>query len=202
MKNIIFDIGRVLLEFLPEKFTPSEVNPEISNEINEKVFYSCEWSQLDKGTVSEEEAEEIFVKRLPKYEKEIRHLMKNWQKYLTPIQDSVKIYYALKKMGLKIYLLSNFIQKPFEMVYNKYDFLKIADGMVISSHVKAVKPEKEIYELLLKKYNLDPKESVFIDDNSKNLRTAEEFGIKTILFLNPQDLQEKLEFYVGKIYLS
>jgi len=199
MKNVIFDIGRVLLDYYPEDFTPLEINPEFSKEINEKVFYSDLWPLLDKGTISEEEAEEIFVQKLPHYEKEIRHLMKNWQKYLTPIPASVAILKSLKGMGIKVFLLSNFIENPFEKVYSKYDFLRMADGMVISSHVKLIKPDKEIYTHLLEKYSLIPEESIFIDDNLQNVKAAEELGIKGILFISPQDLKKKLEIYFGNI---
>ncbi|SCX81590.1 HAD family hydrolase [Alkaliphilus peptidifermentans] len=192
INTIIFDIGRVLLEFEPKKYLEAKFSEEVVDELFEHVFSRDEWLELDKGTIDEEMALEIIAKRIPHRRGEISELLEGWHELLIPIAGTVEILHRLKEKKYKIYLLSNFHFKAFEKVSNQFDFFQIADGKIISSHVKYLKPQKEIYEALMVKYNLQPSECLFIDDTKENLEGAKKIGINTIHFISATQLEEDL----------
>ncbi len=193
IKNVIFDIGKVLLSYEPFEYVLSFGHGrELSEKLFNIVFEDKRWLELDRGTLPVEKYLEMLIKENPNYPKEIEEIFTNWIKMLEPIEKAVKFYTELKNKGYKIYLLSNF-----GVVYDKveeiFDFLKLADGKIISAHVKTIKPEPKIYELLLSTYNLIPNECVFIDDKEENVLAAKEFSINTIHFINIETTIKEFE---------
>lgn len=194
IKNIVFDIGRVLLNFDPIAFLKCKFNDElIEKELYSAVFLSSEWLELDKGIITDDDAIEIFSKRHEKYSPHISQIIKEWHTILTPIEGTVETLYTLKNKGFKIYLLSNFHRSAFEKVYNRYEFLRLVDGRVVSSDVRLLKPNKVIYENLCESYLILPEESLFIDDTLENIKAAKELGFSTIHFENPEQLKTSLK---------
>jgi len=96
------------------------------------------------------------------------------------------------KKSFKLYALSNYGRIYFEMVRERYDFFELFDGMVISSHVGYLKPEKEIYLELIRRYKIVPEESLFIDDTPENVKTAREIGFRAVRLEKPSKLKEIL----------
>lgn len=183
VKNVIFDIGNVLISFQPIDYLNSKFKDEtIKETLYSTIFRSKEWLLLDRGTVTDVEAIEIFCKRQPSFENEIRYVMENWHEMHIPMEESVKLLNYLKNSGYHIFLLSNYHKKAFKVISEKFDFIREVDGQVISSDVKLLKPEKEIYTNLLDKYNLKPEECVFIDDSIENINAANKLGIHGICF--------------------
>ena len=88
-----------------------------------------------------------------------------------------------------IYILSNFQDEPFTLLTTLHPFIKAAKGEIVSARVHLKKPEKEIYELLLSTYNLNPKETLFIDDLKENIEASESVGIKGVHFTGPESLK-------------
>lgn len=193
MKNIIFDIGNVLLRFQPRDYLKQFYDQETTNELMGRLFASDEWIELDRGTMMIHDVIEVLTKRHPQYSQEITYVLNHWTDMMTPIEENVKIAYKLKEKGYSLYLLSNFHLEAIETVFQKYDFFKIFDGKIISAHVHKIKPDLDIYKLLLDKYNINPSESVFIDDSFMNTAAAEELGITSIYLPYLDDLNEKLK---------
>ena len=194
IKNIIFDIGRVLLEFNPKQYIQEKYNDSLlTEELHSAIFGSSEWLDLDKGTITDEEAIEIFTKRHTGRETHIAEIMNGWHHILIPLDGTVKLLERLKQKGFKIILLSNFHLKAFDMIYEKYSFLKLADEMIISSKINLLKPHKEIYEYMLKSLDLTAEECLFIDDTLVNVEGAEKLGINAIQFENPELLEKELK---------
>jgi len=96
---------------------------------------------------------------------------------LTPIEENISILLDLRESGYKTYILSNYIKEAFKFVKDKFDFFTIFDGQIISGEEKVIKPEKAIYESLLRRYQLIPEESLFIDDILFFLKPAKKLGI-------------------------
>ncbi len=193
MKNIIFDIGNVLLEFKPFDFLLKHYDEKVMEDLMVIIFSSDEWIEMDLGTMSVQEVKSRFIDRNPQYENEIHYVLDHWSEMLVPIQNNIKFVKILKERGYNLYLLSNFPLKAFEEVFNKYDFFKYFDGQVISAYEHVIKPDEKIYNILLEKYNLNPSECLFIDDMEANILTAKELGIKTICLSYRVDLEEKLK---------
>ncbi len=193
IRNIIFDLGNVIFNFKPEKFLRRYTNDEIYiKDFISKVIRSEIWLKLDRGTISIKKAEEEFIEKFPEDRNFILMFFEEWMKMLTPIQENVKILYELKANGYKLYILSNFIIEAFDYVQNQYSFLTLFDGKIISGNVKVIKPELEIYQMLIKIYNLVPEECIFIDDVLAFLSRARRLNIKTILFTQDTNLRTEL----------
>lgn len=195
-KNIIFDIGNVLLNFKPEEYLKTKIiESDRVLEVHKEIFESKEWAMLDRGTLSEEEVITILSNRSNKNGDLIKIAFENWYELLTPIEDSVKVLRELKNAGYRVYFLSNFHLLAFEDVIKRYDFFKIFDGGIVSYKEKLIKPEQDIYKRIIEKYHLKPEESIFIDDAQANIEGARKLNFNTILFKNSKDLREKLKTY-------
>ena len=190
IKNVIFDLGNVLLTFRPKDFLLKFTDDidRIDGFVS-KVTSSKTWLRLDRGTISIQEARAIFLKEHPEVEDLLNIFFNRWKEMFAPIQNNIEILKRLKDNGYKTYALSNFIKEAFEFVYSKFEFLKLFDGMILSYREKVIKPEKAIYEILLQRYNLIPKECLFIDDTEIFVLGAQKLGIPFILFNLDLDLR-------------
>lgn len=193
IKNVVFDIGNVLIQFRPLEFLKEKYkDKKLVQELYQLIFRSNEWIMLDRGTITEEDAVDNFCERFPQNEMYIKEVMRDWHAMHIPMEGTVEILKMLKKSGYRIYLLSNYHKKAFKIVQNRFEFLKRVDGKIISSEVKLLKSEEEIYKLFLKTYNLKSEETIFIDDTLVNIEKARELGIKGICFKNSGVLYKDL----------
>jgi len=194
IKNIIFDLGNVLLKFKPEEFLLQFTSDkEYIKQFVTKITRSKLWLDLDRGYESLENAEVIFISKYPEEEELITLFFNHWMEMLTPIEENISILLDLSESGYKTYILSNYIKEAFKFVKEKFDFFTLFDGQIISGEEKVIKPEKAIYESLLRRYQLIPEESLFIDDILFFLKPAKKLGISTIWNRPHTDLREELK---------
>ncbi|MBE6070630.1 MAG: HAD family phosphatase [Clostridium butyricum] len=195
IKNIIFDLGNVLLKFDPRKYLETKIPVEKINMLYKIIFQSKEWALLDRGTITEEKAIANIISRNVELKEYITIIFENWYDILEPIEKNVKILELLKKHGYKIYYLSNFHDLAFKYVTKKYDFFHNFDGGVVSYEEKMLKPEDEIYKQIIKKYELEPSECIFIDDTKENIDGAIKNGLHGIHLKDFETLEEELRKY-------
>ena len=196
IKNIVFDLGRVLIKFEPKEYIEQNVPEEKREDFYNGIFGSTEWLMLDRGTLSYEDAKKIFKERVPGADKQIDRLFDaDLFEILQPIEENVKLLPELKKK-YNLYILSNFHQPAFEHIFKKYDFFRLFDGYTVSCYYYLLKPEKEIYDTLIDKFNLIPEETVFIDDTKVNIDACEKEGIRGIHLLDYTELKQKLEEFL------
>jgi len=188
MKNIIFDLGQVLIQFNPKKFLKDN-KIENSELILKELFEDKLWLDLDRGTILEEEVATIISNRSKLSYEEVMNILDNRYKMLPAIECNKHFPKLLKEKGYKLYILSNFPKIPFEQVSKNYEFFNHFDGKVVSAYVQELKPEKKIYETLINRYSLDPKETLFIDDSFPNIKMAEQLGIHGIHLTSPELLE-------------
>ena len=111
-----------------------------------------------------------------------------------PIAESVELFRQLKDSGkYKIYALTNWQDRLFDVALVRYNFLHWFDGRVVSGEEKTRKPFPEFYQRLLDRYSVNPSEALFIDDSLRNVKAAEEMGIKSIHFQSAAQLKEGLK---------
>jgi len=194
IRNIIFDLGNVLLKFEPEKFLLRFTNNlDYINEFISKVIHTKIWLKLDKGLLTVAKAREIFISQHLGDKDMINLFFDNWLEMFIPIKRNVEILYLLKDNKYKLYILSNFMMEVYSYVKSRYDFFSLFDGQIISGEKNVIKPDIEIYKLLLNQYNLIANECVFIDDVIGFLRPAKKLGINTIWHRPNTDLKEELK---------
>jgi len=198
IKNVIFDIGRVLLKYEPLEYLNTRFDTEKANGLMDLVFKSKEWSDSDQGLLDFGALYDTLSKKNQEWAEDLHQLLnREWLlSIMSPKQDTVDFMYELKANGYKIYLLSNFSEEGFSWMDEKYPFLSDVDGRIISSHVKLIKPDHEIYKLLLNQYALEPAESVFIDDTAVNVQAAIELGINAILFTDIASCRQQFELLI------
>lgn len=199
VKNIIFDIGNVMLKFDPKTYIRSKIGEEKLEEMHKCIFQSDEWPMLDRGVITEKEAIKNIVSRNVENEKLINSVFENWYDMLIPIESSMDVLRKLKEESYNVYYLSNFHLAAFEYINKKYGLFELFDGGVVSYKEKLIKPEKEIYEKIISQYNLEQDKTVFIDDMEENVEAAIELGLKGIVLRNPEELKielEKINIYV------
>jgi len=194
IKNIIFDLGNVLISFIPSEYLKKKNYPEnIRNTILNDIFRSNEWKMLDNGDITLGEAiEELTMKSTLKRE-EIALVFKMRTEIMFPLDNNVRLLPALKKRGFSLYYLSNFPLDIFEEIKNDYFFFRYFDGGIISAEVKLSKPDERIFSFLLNKYSLNPEESFFIDDNEENVRSAGKLKIKGLATFGSENISEMIE---------
>ena len=194
IRNIIFDMGNVLLKFDRNLFLSQiDVDENAKTILNREVFASLEWSMMDRGTISEEDALKRMKVNIPEeLHKYADILVKDWDKMTGPVEGMADIVKELKSQGYGIYLLSN-ASKKIHDYWNSIPGSEYFDGMIVSCDYKLVKPQNEIYHLFEDKFGLNLNECLFIDDNGPNIEAAIYNGMKGIVFHGDiEDLKKKL----------
>lgn len=197
IKNIIFDIGGVLVSFEPDRVFREMGLPEEEVQIlYQHTAKSSYWKELDRGVLPKEEVFQTMVNTIPQaYRKDaMEFFTKRIPEAVTSFDYSADWLKGLKERGYNIYLLTNYPEWLFETHWKKgFTFVPYVDGKVVSGKVKLIKPDHAIYETIIKKYSLNPAESVFIDDVKENVQAAKETGLNAIQFTNINDVKNQLE---------
>lgn len=194
IKAIVFDFGNVLLEWDPRhvyrRYFPDdeEAMERFLHEVN-----FMEWNALqDKGR-SFAEGVAVLSKQFPHYSELIQAYHDNWQDSIGHhFEGTVDIMKRLKQAGYPLYGLSNWSAETFPIARKKYDFFHLLDDAVISGEVGLIKPEPEIFELVLKKIGKPAHECLFIDDALANIQQAQKMGFVTVHFQSPKHLEQEL----------
>ncbi len=183
IKNIVFDMGRVLLTFSPDVLlAPYFSDPEDRAEMKRRIFESGDWFLLDIGEVSEEEMLEKWVSESPeRLETGIRGMFAEWQNYLLPIEGMTELLLLLKAEGYRLYLLSN-TSVRFREYCEKIEILRLLDGAYVSAFYHLVKPEPAAFRKACEVLAIDPEESFFVDDLPANVEGARSVGMRAFHF--------------------
>ena len=177
IKNIVFDMGGVLVDFDAKRSLATHFAPEYHALINEKTFASPEWKLMDKGDYEVEEAIEIMCRDIPReFHDEVKKMILDHEGEMPPIEGMYPIVKALKENGYNIYLLSNCPAwfDDFKKSVPAFDFF---DGFISSAKYNLIKPGNEIYEVLFREFDILPEESFFIDDSPANIEAAKNLGM-------------------------
>lgn len=195
IKNIVFDIGNVLVKFQPDQaLREIGVAEEKIPRIAQATYENPIWGELDRGVIPEEEIIDKMVTFAPEYEAEIRLFFRDAKDKVVKAFDYATDWIKeLKGKGYKVYLLSNYPKDFFELhTHDQLDFVSIVDGKIVSGMVKMVKPDAGIYQCLFDTYGLKPEECIFLDDRPENIEGGEKLGMRGIVFTSYEDARKKL----------
>lgn len=201
IKNIVFDIGNVILNFKLSEVLPYFAKDKKEEKfIKKNIIESPEWlgnALIDTGYISKENAISIVEDRTNHINDElIEKFWNNYNKYSKINEEVVKLIKELKNSGYKIYLLSNINEHTYDSI-KENELFNIIDGYIFSYIEHKVKPYKSIYLSLLDKYKLIPSECLFIDDKEENVKTANTLGIlgRNVMPDCIESIKELLEKY-------
>lgn len=193
INTVIFDIGMVLADFHWKDYIASfGYSEEVCRRLEKATVLSPYWIECDRGVWSWEKIIESCIRLDSELEKEILLFFDTVENIIDEYPYSAQWLRELKASGLKVYLLSNYGEELFARTRGKYSFLKEADGGIISYSVKKVKPDLDIYRMLLEKYGIVPEEAVFFDDVPANASAAAELGIHGVVFKNRRQANREL----------
>lgn len=194
IKNVIFDVGMVLVDFKWREYLKTfNFTEEIYNKVANAMFLSKEWNEYDRSILSDEETVKSFIKNAPDVEKEIREVFKNVGNAIITFEYSSAWINELKNKDYKVYILSNYARRTYELTKKQLSFVKLCDGAVFSFEINKIKPETEIFYELIRRYNIKPEDSVFLDDNINNVKAAVKLGFNVINFIGKEQAVNELK---------
>lgn len=184
IRNIIFDLGGVLVQWDPiHLYRKIFANEEEAVEFLNKIC-TYEWNlEQDRGRTIKE-ANQNKINEFPDYEAEIKAYYERWDEMFTgTIESNVDVMkHYLVSDDHNVYALTNWSRETFPIALELFPFFGDFDGAVVSGEEGLIKPDPAIYKLLLDRYNLDPEESVFIDDRIENVEAAQALKFHGIHF--------------------
>jgi putative hydrolase of the HAD superfamily len=192
--NIIFDLGGVVVTWVPEKLVQNFTDDlKIQDILLSKLIRHPDWLELDRGSILLSEAVKRCAVRTGLSPEYITQFMESVPPYLIPKAETIELMDSLKKKGHRLFCLSNMHAASIKYLEKTYSFLNIFEGIVVSCRVNMVKPDPRIFKHLLSTYHFEPAQTVFIDDSAANIEAAENMGIKTILFKDAAQCLKTLE---------
>ena len=194
--DIILDMGNVLLEWNKDKILRGVVKTEKDYMILDKaIFQSGLWERLDLGTLTREELVLKVISMIGSiYQEKVQEVVWNWPSYIEIYMEVFPLLVHLKEKGHRIFVLSNTSPVFYELLEEQLSPLnEILDGFVLSCDIKAIKPDPKMFEEILRKYQLDPANCIFLDDVKDNTNMAESLGIKSYQVKQRSDVVDVLK---------
>ncbi|GHV68725.1 haloacid dehalogenase [Bacteroidia bacterium] len=182
IKNIVFDLGGVVVDWNPEKIKREYTgDQQLASYMVEDVELHKQWSEFDRGALSDEEIRAYIISVTGISEQLCIDVIEYVKTTLTNIPKTIDLIKELYAEGYRLFCLSN-------MPASFYDYLKgrevfnYFEGKIISALELLVKPDPAIFKLALSRHHLQPEETLFIDDLESNVRAAATLGIHTVYF--------------------
>jgi 2-haloacid dehalogenase len=194
IKNIIFDLGGVLIDWNPDYMYRKLISDEEKRNWFLNTICTSDWNERQDGGRLIKDANDELIQQFPVYKDWILAYYDRWEEMLNgPILGTVEIFKEIRENKKQnIYALTNWSAETFPKALQIFDFLHWFDGRVVSGEEMTRKPFRDIYEIILNRFNLEPETTLFIDDNLKNILAAKELGIHCIHFKSPENLREEL----------
>jgi FMN phosphatase YigB (HAD superfamily) len=194
VKNVIFDLGGVVLEWNPDRILEAYYSdPEVRALMKKQMFQHPDWLELDRGTMHETVVLQRASERTGRPAADVNGLFQAVRESLHTKSDTVALLEKLYRRGVPLYCLSNISADIFEYLRERHSFWHVFKGIVISGAIRMIKPEPEIFQHLLALYGLDAHETAFVDDNAPNVEAARTLGIHTVWFKNAGQCEAELE---------
>lgn len=194
INTVVFDIGNVLLSFDPE-YIFRQVFPgrnyrqhPLSSIVGGEI-----WLDLDRGLLEPESAAARVEQLFPGAGEDALRYFEGFHDHMPPMSHSVGLLEKLKERGFRLLFLSNFHDRAIGRIFEGHGFFRLFDGGLISSHVRMLKPDLEIYHELINRFNLVPEAALFIDDTLENITGARKAGLQALHLTDPADIVAQVE---------
>lgn len=191
---VVFDLGGVLIDWNPRHLY-RRVFAGDTAAMEDFLANVCTpaWNhQQDLGRTWADAVAECSA-RFPQHAALIRLYAERWDEMVTgAIEPTVDILKALKAAGWPLYAITNFSAETYPRMVERFSFLQLFDGIVVSGYERVGKPDRAIYRILFERYRLEPGHCLFIDDAALNVEGSEAVGMPAIHYHSPQQLAADL----------
>jgi 2-haloacid dehalogenase len=201
MQTVIFDLGGVLIDWNPRYLYEKMFDSEEDIDYFLSNIATSDWNEEQDAGRSLAEATELLLRQYPdpKWEEPIKAFYGRWPEMLGgAIEGTVNI---LKKCidnpNLRVYALTNWSAETWPIALKEFEFLHWFEGVLVSGAEGMRKPAPEFYQLMMDRFEIDKGTAVFIDDNKRNVDASNAFGLKAVLFRDPEQLEEELKEVLG-----
>ncbi len=199
MKTIVFDIGRVLVEFDWQAYLNSLFTDEKEKAAVNRAFWEIGlWREMDRGAIPQEHIYQALLKQSQGFEKQMKLAYDRIGECIGKTDYAGVWIKELKERGYRVLFLSNYSDYLIEKNREALSFLELMDGGIFSCHVKLLKPDLKIYETLFEKYDLTPSDCLFLDDMPVNILGAKECGMNGIVFTTYEETRPKVEAFLER----
>lgn len=183
MKAVIFDLGNVLVKYDWKSYLKQFGFPEETGKaLADAIFLSAAWEEGDAGLYDEKTWLLAFIANAPKYENEIRMVYDTLGGCISRFEYTLDLIQSFREKGYRIYYLSNYSGYLKDASWESLSFLETFDGGVFSYQEKCLKPDEQIYRILLERYHLNPEDALFLDDRAENVAAAQKLGMNGIVW--------------------
>jgi len=197
IKNVIFDLGGVLIRFQPkEAIHCLGLCKEKEEALYSAIFLDPLWLEIDKGVYQGvSETLPLYLEKYPSLQEEIKLFFHpGWEDMFAILEEGRKFLMDLKEKGYHCYILSNYGVEPFAYTEKRYkEVFDLFDGKVISGRIQMIKPEERIFQYLIDTYDLKKEECVFFDDTKKNVDASNAFGMHAFVYQNAKDAMQAIQ---------
>jgi 2-haloacid dehalogenase len=192
--TVVFDFGGVLIDWDRRYLYRKAFEDEQEMEWFLKNVCSDEWNMLqDKGIPFSETIPALQMK-FPEYCDKIAMYESRWGEMVKgEITGSVEILNEIRAKNYPVYGLTNWGLDTFPHISAQFEFLQNLDGFVMSGDEKLIKPDPELFKIFINRFQIKPESCVFIDDNYRNIESANKLGFRTILFVSSESLRKDLQ---------
>jgi 2-haloacid dehalogenase len=192
--TIVFDLGGVLIDWNPRYLYKQLFTDEQEMEAFLSTVTTPDWNEEQDAGRTIAEGTALLVAKHPEHRELIEHFYGRWPEMLGgAIQGTVDILTELRDSGrYRLYALTNWSEETFPIALEQFEFLHWFEGIVVSGTEKSRKPFADFYHTLLTRYQIEPGQAVFIDDNERNIHAAQAVGLQTVHFQSPEQLRAEL----------
>lgn len=190
---VVFDIGGVLLDWDPRYLYRKIFDDPARMEWFLREVCTPAWNlEQDRGRPwAKAIAERIAL--YPDCADAIRAFDERWIETVSqPLMENVALLETLRGKGVPNYTITNFSAEKFVVACEAFPFLNDFDGAIVSGAEHLLKPDPEIYKLLLDRYHLEAADCFFIDDVAKNVDAARAIGMHAHHFTGTEALTQEL----------
>ncbi len=188
--TLIFDVSETLVNFGFRKvmkdmgFTGSCVG-----EIRAAIYDTGWWRKLDRGVITLEEAIKGICAEAEPYHRQVEYFVRNYGFFMTPLANNICFLEAAHKSAkYRLFYLSDFHEHGWKILTERNRFFKLFEGGIVSYECHYLKPEREIFDHIAKRFDIDRGRALFIDDRKKNTDKAREFGFHSLNFVQGDDI--------------
>jgi len=194
IRNIVFDMGNVLIDFNPGRAVAKIAsNPSEKDLLEKEIFKSPGWKQLDQGLITVDDHYKDLIARFPQFTEKIKWSLNNWYQDQPELPGMVNLVKEVKQAGYQVFILSNANQDYYCKYAPGMEIFSLFSEITLSSEIKLIKPQQEIYDYFCRAHQLKPYECLFIDDMPENVQAAINAGWQAYHFKNPKSLKVFLQ---------